>query len=114
MTNQPKSRFDPLGAWLCLVAATAVLASPRFDCSSAFGGMGRYLCGGAGFAILDRTLTSYSGTGVRQAEYVGREEAGTASPRVQTRALGGNLMSPAIRNCEARSKRSCIDGTEDR
>jgi hypothetical protein len=112
MTNQPNSRIDPLSAWLCLVAATAIMASPRFDCSNAFGDMGRYVCGGARFAVLDRTLANYSGTDVRHADCGNREEVGADLRRGQTRVLDDNLRSPVKRGREARYKRSCIDGTE--
>jgi hypothetical protein len=90
------------------------MASPRFDCPNAFGSMGRYVCGSAGFAILGRTLAGHTGTGVRQAEYGDGEEVGAAPRRGQTRVLDDNPRTAAMHDCEATAKCSRTEGTEDR
>jgi hypothetical protein len=114
MTNKPKRRFDPLSAWLCLVAATAVLASPRFDCSNAFGDMGRTVCGGAGVAILERALPDYPGTAGRYAGHGDHEAVGEPARHGRTRILDENPRTAAMHDCEATAKCSCMEGTEDR
>jgi hypothetical protein len=76
--------------------------------------MGQYVGGGAGLAILDRTLARHTGTGVRQAEYGDGDVVGAAPRRGQTRVLDDNPRSAAMHDCEATAKCSCIEGTEDR